>query len=450
VLSRVLRTIRDHRLLDRGERVLVAVSGGPDSLALLHVLVQLADRLGVQLEVATVNHQLRAAAATEAEEVARRCARLSLPCTILAVDVAAERGAHVSLQDAARRARLGALQALASLHGCDRVALGHTADDQAETILFRIIRGTGVSGLRGIPYQRGVLVRPLLDVRRAEVLRFLERRQISYATDPANSDRRFSRSRVRHDWLPYLARENPRVVEALLALGQSARPGPTTAALPAGLPPLGPRAAERLRALLATGGGTKLLSVPGGVIEVAYGEARFRPAAAGRDNPAALPARNVAAEDLPIAGVGRYHWPPGAPPATAAAEIDIVLETRASKPAGPVRGAATFASEALAGEGWVVRAPRPGDRMHPRGGPGRRKLQDLLVDAKVPRVARACLPVVTTREGTILFVPGLRPSESARPAPEAQAWLEIRVKLGGWSTFRATIDSPAPVRVDDE
>jgi tRNA(Ile)-lysidine synthase len=406
--------------------------------------------------VASVNHQLRAEAAAEAEEVARRCAALDVGCTILAVDVSAQRGAHVSLQDAARRARLGALQALASAHGCTRVALGHTADDQAETILFRIVRGTGLTGLRGIPYQRGPLIRPLLDTRRAEVLRYLRRRQVPYATDPANSDRRFARSRVRHDWLPFLARENPRVVEALLALGRSAQgtnAGP--AGLP-GLPSLSPRLAERVQALVQAGRGTKLLSVPGGVIEVAYGNARFHPqlTPAGRDaHPAALPAGNLPSnrlgklegkrseQGLPIARVGRYHWPPLAEEGemdgemdgetsltlSPATELEVVLQTRARQPAGPARGAITFAPEALAAPGWLVRAPRPGDRMHPRGGRGSRKLSDLLVDAKVPRAARAGLPVVTTSAGTILFVPGLRPSEHARPAPEAEAWLEIRM-----------------------
>src|SRR5678815_2977142 len=156
MLSAVLATIAANDLLREGDRVVVAVSGGPDSMALRHVVWELRARLGLTLVVAAVDHGERAEA-------------LGLPFVAVAVDVAAERRGRrgASLQDAARDARLRALAALARAHGARRVALGHQADDQAETVLYRIVRGTGVAGLAGIPYARDVFIRPLLDERDA-------------------------------------------------------------------------------------------------------------------------------------------------------------------------------------------------------------------------------------------------------------------------------------------
>src|SRR3954447_12808889 len=183
MLSTMLRTIKEHTLVAAGDRVLVAVSGGPDSTALLHGLLVLAPRLGLTLEAAVVDHGLRPESTAEAAEVLERCRAAGVGCAVLQVDVRAARGRHVSWQDAARRARLGALEGEARRLGCPRVALGHTADDQAETLLFRIVRGTGVVGLAGIPYQRDPFVRPLLDVRRREVLAYLRRRRLPFIED---------------------------------------------------------------------------------------------------------------------------------------------------------------------------------------------------------------------------------------------------------------------------
>src|SRR5579871_4025727 len=141
MLSTLQRTIRAHALLARGDLVIVAVSGGPDSMALMHALAKLAPRLGLRVEVATVDHGLRPEARAEGELVRARAAALGLPWHGLRVDVAAARQGRASLQDAARRVRLGALEALAARRGA-RVALGHQADDQAETVLFRVVRGT--------------------------------------------------------------------------------------------------------------------------------------------------------------------------------------------------------------------------------------------------------------------------------------------------------------------
>jgi tRNA(Ile)-lysidine synthase len=415
MLSKVLRTIQTHELARQGDRVLVAVSGGPDSMALLHVLWEAAPRLDVRLEVVTVDHGLRPEARAEGELVRAHAAALGLRWHGLRVDVAAARRARPSLQDAARRARLGALDALAERLGAARVALGHQADDQAETVLFRIVRGTGLHGLAGIPYRRQLFIRPLLDVTRAEIARYLRRRSIPSVEDPSNADPRFARARVRHVLLPALAQENPRVREALVALAAAAREAPRAAAeaAPDALPPdIGRRAAAVVARLRSSGKGTHQVDVAGGrVVQVSYGRvtvgARKARGGAGRAEP----------EPVVVSGPGTYALP-GA---------STTLCLRAADGQAPVGGVA-FDADQLA---WPlsVRRRQPGDRMRPRGGRGSRKLADLLIDAKVARDSRADLPVLTTADGVVLFVPGLRPAEDGRPRTSTTRFLSVTAAL---------------------
>ncbi|HEY0705234.1 MAG TPA: tRNA lysidine(34) synthetase TilS, partial [Polyangia bacterium] len=391
-----------------------------------HALRHLAPRARIEVEAATVDHGLRASSAADALNVKRHCDQLGMACQILAVDVGAHRGPHVSLQDAARRARLAALRTTADARGCDHVALAHTADDQAETVLFRIVRGTRVRGLAGIPYRREGFIRPLLDVRRTEVLRYLRKLRVEFLDDPSNHDVRHTRSRVRGGWLPFLTKENPRVVEALLALADDARrmplqdePHEAAASLPRDT-------RKTLQRLVARPRGTHLISSSEGLIEVVYGRVAMR------DEPRPYLAGDAPDPDacVPLMLGKALPWEVSIDTVSnsdyvrSLSEIEATLEHGV---AGPPRGGATFAAE-IGVNGLRVRRFRPGDRMRPRGGRGSRKLQDLFVDAKIPRFARGKLPVVTDAAGTILYVPGLRPAEEGRPSPQAQRWIEIRVR----------------------
>ena len=235
MLSRVLRTIRDHELLGAGDRVLCAVSGGPDSMALMHVLWELRERSPGR-DARGRHRRSRPATRGAARGGAGRGAGARPGAALAPAGGRRARGARrrpargrfgvltasTSWQDVARRLRLAALADLAGGLGADKIALGHQADDQAETVLFRILRGTGVRGLAGIPYRRDRLVRPLLDVERAQILTYLRRRSIPFAEDPSNGDARFSRARLRHQVLPALRAENPRLDEALRALAADA------------------------------------------------------------------------------------------------------------------------------------------------------------------------------------------------------------------------------------
>jgi tRNA(Ile)-lysidine synthase len=415
VLSQVLHTISDQALLAGGERVLVAVSGGPDSTTLLHALVHLASRLHIELVAAVVDHGLRPESGAEAGLVAERCKTLGVRCEILTVDVKAARAPHVSLQEAARNVRLLALQEAAARLGCARVALGHTADDQAETVLFRIVRGTGISGLRGIPYRRGIFIRPLLDVRRKSVMAFLAKRRIPFVEDPSNANRHYTRVRIRLDLLPLLCRENPRVVDALLSLAQDAR------AITSGEPAHSPldltsvprRAAALIQRMAVQGRGTRRVSVPEGEVVVSYGRVEFRPHGSRDSSTSPLTPESVRVE-----GPGIYFLP-GRSQGRA-----LQLE-EGRHPVLPPDGAAVFDATRIA-RPLEVRAWRPGDRMRPRGGRGSRKVSDLFGDAKIPRDLRPTTPVLATADGTILFVAGVRPSEIGRPQVGIQHWLAVR------------------------
>ncbi len=207
-----------------GSTIVLAVSGGPDSTALLHGAAALAPKRGWRLTVAHLDHALRPTSADEGAVVAATAAGLGLAVEVRRVDVAALAAAeHRSVEDAGRQARYRFLEDVAAGHGPDAlIATAHTADDLAETVLLRLARGSGLRGLRGIPARRGRIVRPLLQARRATLRAALDAAGIAYATDPSNTDLAHARNRVRAELLPALERLNPAAVEALTRFGRLA------------------------------------------------------------------------------------------------------------------------------------------------------------------------------------------------------------------------------------
>lgn len=221
ILSRVRRTLKARGQLLGGERVLVACSGGPDSAALLAVLSRLSGELDLSLTAASVDHGLRPDAALEVDVAAALAERFDVPFARLSVEVPA---AGASLQAKAREERYGALRAEAARVGAARIAVGHTLDDQAETVLSRLLRGAGTRGLSGIsPARADSVIRPLIDCRRSDVHAFASARGLVHRRDPSNDDRRFERVRLRAEVLPALATEDAQVVEHLAHLADEAR-----------------------------------------------------------------------------------------------------------------------------------------------------------------------------------------------------------------------------------
>ncbi|HZU82542.1 MAG TPA: tRNA lysidine(34) synthetase TilS [Polyangiaceae bacterium] len=213
--------LREHALVPRGELVLAAVSGGPDSMALLHVLALLRGRLAFGLFAHGVDHGLRGEAAAELDVAERFARSLDVPFGRTRVRLAG--GAN--LQARARAARWEALRAAAARVGAARIATGHHADDRAETVLIRLLRGTGARGLGVLPPRDGERIRPLYRARRKDVEAHIARHRLPYADDPSNRDPRFLRTRVRCELMPLLERMSPRVVEHLCAIADELSSG---------------------------------------------------------------------------------------------------------------------------------------------------------------------------------------------------------------------------------
>jgi tRNA(Ile)-lysidine synthetase-like protein len=220
VLERVTATVREHHMFEPGDTVLVCVSGGPDSVCLLESLVRLRRLFRIRLEVMHVDHRLRAGSAADATYVKRLAARHALAFHLWVADGAPAAGESVESWASARRS--GAVNDLRREIGVFVVAEGHTLDDQAETVLLNLVRGTGLDGLAGIWPVLGERpgsssVQPLLDVTRAEVEAACRSLGLRPRRDPMNEDRRYLRAAIRHDVLPMLATLTGRDVQATLA-----------------------------------------------------------------------------------------------------------------------------------------------------------------------------------------------------------------------------------------
>jgi tRNA(Ile)-lysidine synthase len=240
ITSTVRRTVRERALVSPGDHVLVACSGGPDSTTLLHVLHRLRSELGITLCVASVDHGLRSESVSEVEQVGVFAGSLGVPFYAVRVDLVPE---GVSLQARGRELRYQALLELARSRGATCIAVGHTQDDQAETVLARVLRGAGLRGLGGIEARRSDgIIRPLLDCSRLNVRAYAAERALPFVDDPSNHQRDFERVRIRHEVLPVLLAEDPRVVEHLCALSDEA--AELNAYLDASVPELPPEGAR--------------------------------------------------------------------------------------------------------------------------------------------------------------------------------------------------------------
>ncbi|HEX2027563.1 MAG TPA: tRNA lysidine(34) synthetase TilS [Nitriliruptorales bacterium] len=445
--------------LPRGAAAVVAVSGGPDSTVLAHLVA--AARPDLRLTLAHVRHGLRDDRADVA--AVRRLAtvlRLPLEVTDVTVEPAGE-----GVEAAARHARYAALRAVAAAGGARTVLVGHTAEDQAETLLLRIARGTGVAGLAGMeplrPHGRDLQVaRPLLRLRRPDLRRFVARQGLDVVEDPTNRDPAVRRAVVRHEILPLLQRVGADPVAALARLADLAREddrlldrqaavvaaalvrpyGPARAIPTDGLDALDVATARRvLRRLLdevRPGRPPLAAGHVDAVLALRSGEAVDLPGAAvtrGGGWLAAVPRGLRPATAVPLQVPGVTPWRPAgvaiaAGPARPAPRRrrpagDAATRSGTVPPGGDAALTAVLLSDDAAG-GLTVRSRRPGDRL--RTAAGTRKLQDLLVDAGVPRAVRDLLPMVV-RGDRVLWVPGVAVDVDAGAAGAARPALALTV-----------------------
>ncbi|MDP9266412.1 MAG: tRNA lysidine(34) synthetase TilS [Chloroflexota bacterium] len=439
----VARYARAHQLLAPGP-LIAAVSGGADSTALLLLLAELSERSGLVMYVAHFDHRTRPrASADEAGFVAELAARVGAPIRVGRAEKPA------ASEDAARRARYAFLRRAASEVGASAIATGHTRDDQAETVLLHLTRGSGIAGLAGMrPYSDGI-VRPLLCIGREETLAVCAAAGILPRDDPSNRSLRFARNRIRHRVLPELALINPRAHLAIARIADAAASFTDTlreqaareraasgpdgridlSLLPAdaGLRSevlataweaatgrrLGARQRAALLALCARADGSETLDLPGGRTVREYGRLAIHPGPGGAPQPeAGRP--DGATRLLPGTPVRWNGW------------TFVVARSRPSA-IGDYPIVASLAIGDDVAPRLVVRSRRPGDRV------GRRKLQDVLVDAKVPVRVRASLPLVADGP-RVLWLAGTDGSATAGPG-RTSWWLGARPPAGGPNTL---------------
>ncbi len=458
LVDKVWRTVEAHCLVEPGDGVVVAVSGGPDSVALLHALADLAPRRRWRLHVAHLNHRLRPEASDDAAFVREMAERLGVPVTVEEADVRALAVAEKrSLEDAGRRARYDFLARVAASTGAGRVAIAHTRDDLVETVAMRLLQGAVWEEAGGIPIRRPLgaaeVVRPLLECTRQEILAFLRERGVRWRDDPSNRDLRPLRNRIRWQILPDLDRRAPALREVLADLGRLtaetsrwldglAADAFARAAVPAScgvrLPvsafvghcPDVRRRLLRLAVARVAGTAARMSRVEQeGAYEVALGRPGRQAAGAGWVVRRAYDAVEVVVPPPP-AETGEYRLPvPGRVAAEAlGVEVRAEVVERAAVPRLSVEPALAYLDAAAAGAELVVRPWRRGDRMVPLGLRGSRKVHDIYVDAKVPRWQRSRMPVVTDTAGRILWVVGCRVAEAARVTEGSRQVVRLRVE----------------------
>ncbi len=217
VFHQFLNTVKRYRLIEENSRVLVGVSGGADSVALLDLVRIVAPRMRLEVFAVHINHQLRKTAVDDERFVWELARRWGIELVVVRVNVQAyARRNHLSIEEAARWLRYLHFRRLARRLKCERVALGHNADDNLETVLLNLTRGTGLRGLAGIPLRRGIFVRPLLEVRREAIRYYLKARGIEWVEDETNEDIQIPRNLIRKVVVPILGTINPGVRENVL------------------------------------------------------------------------------------------------------------------------------------------------------------------------------------------------------------------------------------------
>jgi len=223
IWPKILRTVKKNGLFLPGERILVALSGGPDSVCLAHALWLLSRKWNLRLHLVHFHHGLRPGADRDALWTQKWARQFQLPLTIRKLPVpATAQKRRKGLEEAGRTLRYRSLLQLAKKLGCVKIATGHTLDDQAETVLWSLLRGRD-SGISAIPVRRPIapgariqVIRPLLNLRKGEVFQYLKSHGLRYRTDPSNRSKRFLRNRIRHELLPLLETFNPNIRERLI------------------------------------------------------------------------------------------------------------------------------------------------------------------------------------------------------------------------------------------
>ncbi|MDL1970225.1 MAG: tRNA lysidine(34) synthetase TilS [Candidatus Desulfofervidaceae bacterium] len=450
LLSRVVTTIEKYTLLKSNEHILVAVSGGPDSVALLHLLYKLKDRYNLQLGVVHYEHGIRGEAslkdATFVESLAQK---LNLPFYIEHGNAKAyAKEKKLSLEAAARLLRYDFFERVLKDTRADKLALGHTADDQVEEILRRLLRGTAWAELAGMEIKRDQYIRPLLEIYKEDILVALVTEKIPYVVDVTNLDMRFLRNRIRHKLIPFLLEFNLRFKENLLEMSSIWREENAwmETAVKNALEECGEKTGEKYRVDLTLFGHyhpalqrrilTKILkdlslpytrrhlenliqlAFPGGThksITLPKGWKGYKEGTYLYITPS-LPAEID------------YHYLIKGPGIVEIKELNFLFDINVVTKAGleniTLSPSKVYIDLEKAPFPLEIRPYRPGDRFYPLGGKGSKKLKDFFIDVKIPFSERKKYPVFLS-QGRVIWIAGLRLDARVMPGPETTKYLVI-------------------------
>jgi tRNA(Ile)-lysidine synthase len=465
--QKVLDFIQKNQLVSGQHCLLVAVSGGPDSVCLLHILVKLRGKLGISLHIAHLNHQLRGAESeADAHYVANLADRLDIPATVEQRDVKAYQARQrISLEEAAREVRYTFLAQVAKSIGANRAAVGHTTDDHIETILMHLIRGTGIRGLQGLqslhrwqsPGNNLIIIRPLLPVGRLETVTYCQNHQLLPRIDTSNLSLSPLRNRIRHRLIPLLETYNPRVAEALVRTARIAgddlaffnqeidrvwgkivqKQGNTITLDKVGflelpstlkryllrrtiedllgnLKDIETRHIEEIMDALTKPAG-KRLSLPGGLIfSIEYNQYLMG------SEPAALSPFPILGAEFPLKFPGETMLPGWRIEAT------IISREQMTEKDDDFTA---YLDRDKTGDKLLVRPRQPGDRFQPLGMNQPKKLGEFMIDAKIPAAWRQRIPLVCSLEH-ILWVVGWRIDERVKVSDTTKEVLHLKFERG--------------------
>jgi tRNA(Ile)-lysidine synthase len=429
-LERVSASILRYSLLEGGERVLVGVSGGPDSVCLLHLLHRLKERFEIDLHSVYVNHNLRPGETGNEILLCRSLAQnLGVDFTVKSIDVrsfATER--RLNIQEAARELRYKAFEEAALEKGADRVALAHHADDQVETFIMRLLRGAGSKGLSGMPAKRGKFIRPLIDINKKDIEEFLAAEDIPFVVDSSNLKRDYLRNKIRYLLLPSLKEINPNLNETILHTAQIL--GDDAQKIELFLVPLESMETVLLRRLLKRAiesveglrgiGFTHIEDILQLIKKGRHGDRLYLPKGVRAIKDYSL----LVLTSLKPVVLTEHDLRPGETLVMKDAGIAIRALTTDERLAG-----CDGKSSILLDAGSVVfplkvRRRTDGDFFYPLGFGKRKKLQDFFVDEKVPRDERDGIPVVLSG-GDIVWIAGYRGDDRFRVKDSTESFLRL-------------------------
>jgi tRNA(Ile)-lysidine synthase len=473
IIETVKKTIETHRMFNRSDSVLVAVSGGPDSVVLGHVLQSLKAEYSLRMAIAHLNHSLRGRESDrDAEFVAAYARQLGVPIHCAKKDVRAfQRSRRLSPEEAARKVRYEFLETVAVRHGYNKIALGHHSDDNAELMLMNLLRGSGPLGLSGIaPVRGGKIIRPMILLNRSDVLNYIAENRLQFVVDASNTDPGYRRNKIRHHLIPELKKSyNPRINETLNRLGDIMRAEEQwmdealepvyNGCVSAGISDLirldisrlggQARAAKRriirkailsvkkdlrritlfhvdaVRELIEAGPNSGRLNLPGGIrVEREANELTVAKKANVGYKKDCGPSRTKHADyRYTVHGTGTLTV------SQAGASIKFVEigieDLPEFKNIG--RQLAFFDMDRLRFP-LIVRNARPGDRFSPLGVKGTQKVKKYFIDSKIPAAQRRKCPLVLSG-GKVVWIAGLRTDNSVKIGPHTRRVLRAELLL---------------------